>query len=480
MSQIRTRFAPSPTGHLHIGGARTALFNWLYARHHGGSFVLRIEDTDQARSEQQYVDAILQGLAWLGIDYDEGPFYQSQRGEFYARLVERMLTQGDAYHCFCKPADLDAQRTQAQADGRRYVYDRRCRQSPRRPGQGEPAVVRLASPTEGTTVVEDLIRGPVSFANAELDDIILVRSDGAPTFHLVVVADDLDMGITHIFRGEDHLSNTPKQIPIYHALGATPPKYGHLPLIVGKDRARLSKRHGATSVFAYRDEGFLPVAMQNYLARLGWSHGDQELFSSEELVALFDIDAVGKSASAFDMEKLTWVNSQHLKGMPAATLAEAAVPYCEAVGISRVDLARLARAVDLNRDRAKTMVELVTLSRFMIDDELRFDPKAVAKFLGEDGCELLGAVEVELKAVESWTLESIRAAFEGLMETRELKLGKLAQPVRVALSGGTVSPGIFEVCELLGSERTLARLAFARQGAIDGNLPPVEPKETAS
>jgi glutamyl-tRNA synthetase len=471
MPQIRTRFAPSPTGHLHIGGARTALFNWLYARHNGGSFVLRIEDTDRARSEQRYVDAILEGLAWLGIDYDEGPFYQSERGGHYAALVERMVEQGDAYHCFCDPADLEARRAAAQAEGRRYVYDRRCRQSPRRPAAGETAVVRLASPSEGVTVVEDLIRGDVTFENSDLDDIILVRSDGGPTFHLVVVADDLAMGITHVLRGEDHLSNTPKQIPIFQALGASPPRYGHMPLIVGKDRARLSKRHGATSVFAYRDEGMLPAAMLNYLARLGWSHGDQELFSPGELIELFDIGSIGKSASAFDTEKLSWVNAQHLKAMPAAELAAACLPYCEAAGLVDVDRERLAAAVDLNRERAKSLVELVALSRFMVSDDLRFDAAAVTKFLGEPQLELLASVEEALARVETWEVANIKSAFEAVMAARELGLGKLAQPVRVALSGGTISPGIFEVCEVLGRDRTLARLAKARTGAADGSLP---------
>lgn len=472
MPEIRTRFAPSPTGHLHIGGARTALFNWLFARRHGGTFVLRVEDTDRARSEQQYVDAILGGLDWLGIDFDEGPFFQSERGDSYAVIVEKLVSEGNAYHCFCDPADLDAQRAAAQAAGERYVYDRRCRETPRRPQAGEVSVVRFASPLEGTTVVDDLIRGSVSFENAGLDDLILVRSDGSPTFHLVVVADDIAMGMTHILRGEDHLSNTPKQIPIFHALGATPPRYGHMPLIVGKDRARLSKRHGATSVFAYRDEGFLPQAMLNYLARLGWSHGDQELFSVAELTSLFDIEGVGKSASAFDTEKLTWVNTQHLKELPASELAAAVKPYCVAAGLGDdLDDALLAAAADLNRERAKTLVELAALCRFMVSDDLRFDPKAVKKFLGEEGQAVLEAVEAQLQALSSWSVDSIRAAFEKVMEAQELKLGKIAQPVRVALSGGTVSPGVFEVCEVLGPDRTLARLAAARSGAASGTLP---------
>lgn len=435
--------------------------------------MLRIEDTDRARSEQQYVDAILDGLAWLGIDYDEGPSYQSQRGEHYAAIVERLLEQGDAYHCFCSAEELDAKRQQAQRDGKTYSYDRRCRHSPRRPTAGETAVVRFAFPMEGQTVVDDLVRGRVVFENAQLDDLIIVRSDGSPTFHLVVVADDIDMGMTHIFRGEDHLTNTPKQIPIFRALGAEPPRYGHMPLIVGKDRARLSKRHGATSVFAYRDEGYLPEAMLNYLARLGWSHGDQEIFSRAQLIELFDIDAVGKSASAFDTEKLVWVNTQHLKVMPAPELAAAVQPYWSALGLNQVDGDRVAAAVDLNRERAKTLVELAELSRFLVDDELRFDPKAVAKFLDEEGRGHLEALEAALARASDWSVDGIREAFQGVLDARELKLGKLAQPVRVALSGTTVSPGIFEVCEVLGRDRALARLRAAREGAAAGNLPEI-------
>lgn len=470
MSTIRTRFAPSPTGHLHIGGARTALFNWLYARRFGGTFVLRIEDTDRARSEQQYVDAILQGLDWLGIDHDEGPFYQSQRSDHYAGIVERLVDQGDAYHCFCTSEELDAKRQQAQQDGKNYSYDRKCRHSPRRPNTGERAVVRFAAPVDGQTVVDDLIRGNVVFENSTLDDLIIVRSDSSPTFHLVVVADDIDMGMTHILRGEDHLTNTPKQIPIFAALGKEPPRYGHLPLIVGKDRARLSKRHGATSVFAYRDEGYLPDAMLNYLARLGWSHGDQEIFSRDQLIELFDIDAVGKSASAFDIEKLVWVNTQHIKDMPAPSLAEAVTPYLGAIGVEGADATLTASAADLNRERAKTLVELAELSKFMVCDELSFDGKAVGKFLNEVGQGHLAAIESALSEVTDWSLDAIRQVFEAVMEARELKLGKLAQPVRVALSGGTVSPGIFEVCELLGRERTLGRLKAAREGAEAGTL----------
>ena len=472
MSEVRTRFAPSPTGHLHIGGARTALFNFLFARHAGGRFVLRIEDTDRERSKQEYVDTILSSLEWLGIDADEGPFLQSERRALHHDAAARLVDGGHAYYCFCTPEQIEAKREAARADGRKASYDRTCRDLGRRPSDGERAVVRLAAPTEGETVVEDLIRGTVTFDNAELDDLVLVRSDGTPTFHLVVVADDADMGITHVLRGEDHLTNTPKQLQIYRGLGKEPPVYGHLPLIVGKDRARLSKRHGATSVEAYRDAGLLPDAVCNYLARLGWSHGDQEIFSREELVSLFSIEAVGKSASAFDMEKFEWVNFQHMKALSAEELAAAAGPYFDAAVGKPVDRDALAPVVALQRERAKTLVELAEGSRYFVDDELSFDAKAVRKFLDADGVSRLRALAAALGALSDWSAASIETAFAAVLADLDLKLGKLAQPTRVALTGGTVSPGIYDLCAVLGRERTLARLTAACDGAEAGTLAP--------
>ncbi|MFN2376237.1 MAG: glutamate--tRNA ligase, partial [Candidatus Binatia bacterium] len=327
MSEVRTRFAPSPTGHLHIGGARTALFNFLYARHHGGRFVLRIEDTDRERSTDEFTEAILEGLRWLGLEWDEGPDFQSKRGDYYRAVVDRLLASGSAYWCFCSAADLDAKRAAAQAAGLSTSYDRTCRRLGRTPQPGEAAVVRLAVPEEGATIVRDVIRGDIVFDNRELDDFVLVRSDGNPVFHLVNVADDIDMKITHVLRGEDHITNTPRQVQIFHALGAVPPVYGHMPLIVGQDRSRLSKRHGATSLLAYRDLGFLPEATLNYLARLGWAHGDQELFTVAELIDAFDADAIHKAAAAWDMEKFAWVNAQHMKLKTPAELAAMAKPF---------------------------------------------------------------------------------------------------------------------------------------------------------
>ncbi len=469
MPEVRTRFAPSPTGHLHIGGARTALFNYLFARHHGGSFVLRIEDTDRQRSSQEFVDAILDSLEWLGLDYDEGPHFQSQRSDHYAGAVSRLLENGHCYHCFCPPERLESMREQAQKEGRKPFYDRTCRDAGRTPGDGEASVIRFKAPLDGQTMVNDLVRGPVSFDNRELDDLILVRSDGTPTFHLVVVCDDIDMGITHVLRGEDHLSNTPRQLQIFKALGAEPPAYGHLPLIVGTDRARLSKRHGATSVSAYRDMGLLPDALVNYLARLGWSHGDQEVFSRDELVELFDVDGVGKAAAAFDIEKLTWVNGEHMKRVGAESLAPMVRPWLEDSAANADD--HLEAAVALIGDRAKTLVQLAERVRPFVVGEIDFDEKAAAKFLAEENLQVLDALSALLEGVGDWSEEGVEGAFRELMERDGLKLGKLAQPVRVALTGGTESPGIFEVCVLLGKETTLARLRAAVGMVREGNLP---------
>ena len=468
MADVCTRFAPSPTGHLHLGGARTALFNYLFARHHGGRFVLRIEDTDRQRSEQRYVDAMLEGLGWLGLDYDEGPVYQSQRGELYERRTAELAEGGHCYYCFCSAEVLDEKRKQAQKDSRKPVYDRTCRDLGRTPQPGEQAVIRFRAPLEGETVVEDLVRGRVVFDNRELDDLVLVRSDGSPTFHLVVVVDDADMGITHILRGEDHLTNTPKQVQIFSALGLTPPRYGHLPLIVGADRARLSKRHGATAVDAYKEQGFFAEAVNNYLARLGWSHGDKEIFSATELIELFDIEGVGKAAAAFDMDKFTWVNFQHTKEMDDERLCHELLPFLKKAGEGPVDEGYLKKVVGLLKERAKTLVELAEFSHFFVSDDLGYEDKAVAKFLTPENRKRLAVLAAALAAVEQWTQRDIESVFEATLESFDIKLGKLAQPARVALTGGTVSPGIFEVCDVLGRERTLERL-----GRVCGDSPVV-------
>lgn len=458
MPEVRTRFAPSPTGHLHIGGARTALFSFLYARHTGGKFVLRIEDTDRERSTPESIAAILDSMRWLGLDWDEGPFYQSERSDLYRQHAERLLREGHAYRCYCSPGELEEKRKQALAEGRKPMYDRTCRDR-NSPVEGRPYVVRFKAPLGGETRVDDLIRGTVVFQNSELDDLILLRSDGTPTYNFCVVVDDALMQITHILRGEDHLANTPKQIQIYAALGYPLPHFGHLPLIHGLDRARLSKRHGATSVTAYRESGYLPQALVNYLARLGWSYGDQEIFTLPELVEKFSLANVGRAAAIFNPEKLEWVNFQHLKQLSAAELADAVRPFIAARGWTIPDEPGwLEKMVMTLRERAKTLVELVDLAAFYLREEIELDPDAAAKHLAGAPAAALRELRDGLAGLPEWNADSIRQVFERVVEAHSLKLGKIAQPVRVALTGGTVSPGIFEVIDVLGRERTLRRL----------------------
>jgi glutamyl-tRNA synthetase len=455
---VRTRFAPSPTGYLHIGGARTALFNYLLARHHGGAFVLRIEDTDRERSTQQAIDAILAGLEWLQIPWDEGPFFQMQRLERYAAAAARLLAAGDAYRCSCSAAELEAKRKAALAAGRKPAYDGTCRDAtPRDPER--PHTVRFRAPRTGETVIDDLVKGRVVVQHEELDDLILLRSDGVPTYNFSVVVDDADMRITHVVRGDDHLANTPKQMLLYRALGAAPPAFAHVPLILGTDRARLSKRHGATAVTAYREMGYLPDAVVNYLVRLGWAYGDQEIFSRAELVEKFSLEHVGKSAGVFDLEKMQWVNSHYLRALAPADLAREARPFVAAAALAVPgDDAWLAKALGTLQERSKTLVELVEHARFYLSDALEIDAAAAAKFLKAEHRPALADLRAALAALHPWTVETLTATFHGVIERHGLKLGKLAQPVRVAVTGGTASPGIFEVLDVLGRERSLARL----------------------
>jgi glutamyl-tRNA synthetase len=471
MSEVRTRFAPSPTGHLHIGGARTALFNWLYARHCGGSFVLRIEDTDRERSTSEFTNAILEGLRWMELDWDEGPVFQSTRDEYYRSIVDKLVASGSAYWCFCSAEALEAKRAAAKAEGRFGGYDRSCRELGRTPKPGEAAVVRLAVPTEGQTVLKDVIRGEIAFDHKELDDFVLVRSDGSPVFHLVNVADDIDMRITHVLRGEDHITNTPRQMQIFRALGAEPPVYGHMPLIVGADRSRLSKRHGATSLLAYRDMGFLPGATRNYLARLGWSHGDQEIFTTAEMVHAFDPQTIQKSAAAWDMEKFSWVNAQHLKLRTIDELAAEVRPFLPVDAIADLGDDFLARALELVRERARTLVELGAALAPFVRTSVDYDAAAVAKFLGDDERTRLRSLAAEMDSLEPWTASAIDNALRSFAEAEGVKLGQVAQPLRVALTGGTASPGIFELCEVLGKPRTTTRIRNACDGAEAATLP---------
>jgi len=466
MSQaVRVRFAPSPTGHLHVGGARTALFNWLYARHHGGRFILRIEDTDQARSTDDNLDAILDALRWLELDWDEGPptpgYRQRERFDLYREHAQRLVAAGRAYYCACSREQLEAERAEAQARNETFRYSGRCRNLGLTSG-----ALRLRIPDEGTTVVDDLIHGPVTFDHRQLDDWILVRSDGTPTYNFCVVVDDVDMRISHVIRGNDHLSNTPKQVLCYEALDFPVPQFAHVSMILGADRSRLSKRHGATSVQAFRDEGILPEAMVNYLVRLGWSHGDQEIFTRRELIERFDIKDVAASGAVFDRTKLEWLSHEYLKATDGARLAGLAVPFIERAGLPvPADRARLAAMLETLRERARTLVELVEAGRFYFERPRGYEPKAAENYLTADGARRLELLIRRLETVEPFTAEAIEGAVRELTAQLSLKLVDLAQLARLAVTGRTASPPIFQVLALLGREETLERLRAARLAA---------------
>ena len=461
---VRVRFAPSPTGHLHIGGARTALFNWLYARHEGGTFILRIEDTDTSRSTDEYIGAIIEGMKWLNLDWDEGPYRQTERFDVYKSYIERLIREGRAYHCYCSPDELEQRRQEALAQGRPPKYDGRCRDL-KDPVQGRTPAVRFRMPQKGRTVIDDLIKGAVAYDNDQLDDLIIMRSDSTPTYNFVVVVDDVDMKITHVIRGDDHLNNTPKQIHIYKALGYEVPHFGHLPMILGSDKARLSKRHGATSVMAYKEMGYLPEALVNYLVRLGWSYGDQEIFTREELIRYFTLESVGKSSAVFNPEKLLWLNAQYLMNTPNEELSQLVMPFLAAEGIlaagQTVDRQWLSKAIATLKERAKTLVELAKLLRYYIVEYVEYDEKAKHKFLNEKSRDLLVELKEALSGLPDFSHASTEAVFRLIIERHGLKLGALAQPVRVAMTGGTESPGIFEVLEIIGREKTLERIEKA-------------------
>lgn len=457
--RVVTRFAPSPTGTLHIGGARTALFNWLYARNRGGRFILRIEDTDLARSTEESIRAILDAMEWLGLDWDEGPYYQTERLDVYREFIERLLDSGHAYYCDCSAEDLERRRQAALAEGRKPKYDGRCRH--RGLGPGPDRVVRFRAPESGQTFLRDLIKGPIAFDNAELDDLVLLRSDGMPTYNFAVVIDDITMGVTHVIRGDDHVNNTPRQILIYQALGAPLPRFAHVPMILGQDRTRLSKRHGATSVMAYRDMGYLPEALVNYLVRLGWSHGDQEIFTREELIRKFSLESVGRSASVFDPEKLLWLNAHYIRERKAEELVVLLEPFLAQRGYPKRDPAYVARAVSTLQPRSRTLVDMADGLKFFMVDEVDYDPAAAGKFLKPDMVEPFEQLIRELEQLDAFDEKTLEAAFHRLSERLQMKLGKIAQPVRVALTGVTASPGLFEVIDILGKERVLQRLRRA-------------------
>jgi len=464
MTQVRVRFAPSPTGFLHIGGVRTALFNWLYARQQKGVFILRIEDTDQSRSTDESIQAIIEGMKWVGLDWDEGPYRQTKRMDLYRSHAMTLLDRGQAYWCICKADELEARRKEAEAKGLSPRYDGRCRNLGIANPSGE-AAMRFKAPQEGQTVVDDLIKGKIVFDNNVLDDLIILRSNGYPTYNFSVVVDDALMHITHVVRGDDHLTNTPRQVPIFQALGFPVPRFGHLPMILGSDKARLSKRHGATSIMAYKDMGYLPDAMVNYLVRLGWSHGDQEVFTRQELIEKFSWKNVQASAAVFNPDKLLWMNAEYIKRSPPGEVAQALVPLLAQGGLKNevadVSAQWLTQLVVLVKERAKTLVEMVEWVKPYFGQAVTFEEEAAKKFLTPAIAPVLQKLLSRFEALSNFSKQTWEESFKSLVEEEGLKMGQLAQPVRVALTGRTASPGLFEVMEVLGRDRTLFRL---RQG----------------
>ncbi|RLB72457.1 MAG: glutamate--tRNA ligase [Deltaproteobacteria bacterium] len=460
MSELRVRFAPSPTGYLHIGGARTALFNYLLAKKEAGKFILRIEDTDVARSTQESVDAILDAMNWLGLSYDEGPFYQSDRFELYREKVQQLLTQGRAYRCYCSAEELDAKREKAKEKGLKPKYDGTCRNRTDQPDA--PYVVRFKLPEEGEeTTFIDRIKGSISFRHEELDDLIIQRTDGTPTYNLVVVIDDAEMEINLIIRGDDHINNTPRQILLYEALGYTIPEFAHVPMILGSDKKRLSKRHGATSVMAYQEMGYLPEAMVNYLIRLGWSSGDEEIFSMTDLIEKFSLENVGRSAGVFNPEKLNWLNSHYIKTGDPERLAELLNPFLTQKGIVVENGPNLVAMVKSLQERSVTLIEMAAGAAFYFADPVVYDEKAKKKFLQPEQKDLFKIILEKIGSCDSFNEEQLEVIFKEIMQITELKFGKIAQPLRVALTGGVPSPGIYQVLQVLGKERSLQRIEQA-------------------
>jgi glutamyl-tRNA synthetase len=459
LEKIITRFPPSPTGHLHIGGARTALFNWLFARQNSGKFILRIEDTDRERSTDEATRAILESMQWLGLDWDEGPYFQSQRYDIYNSMIEHLLSIGQAYHCHCSPEELEQKRKEARAKGHKPKYDGKCRELGLGPAPG--SVVRLKIPRTGVTHFNDLIKGSIRFDNEELDDLILRRSDGSPTYHLAVVADDISLGVNYVIRGDDHVNNTPRQILIYNALNEPLPRYAHVPMILGPDKTRLSKRHGALSVLAYRDMGYLPHALLNSLARLGWSYGDQEKFTREELIEKFSLTNVGKSAGVFNAEKMLDLNARYIRESSDDFLAEKLIPFLEQIGFRDLDEKNVLKAVTTLKARSKTLVDMAEAARFYFQKEITYEKKGENKFLKPDVLLLFEKLISRLEETSEFDQKNLENIFVVFLEENEIKLKKIAQPLRVALTGKTASPGIFEVMEVLGKEKVLERIKKA-------------------
>jgi glutamyl-tRNA synthetase len=478
-SKVRVRFAPSPTGHLHLGGARTALFNWLFAKHHGGDFILRIEDTDRTRSTEEANKTIIEGMKWLGLLWDEGPnvpgqygpYHQTERLQIYKEHAQKLLDEGKAYMCFCTPEELEVKRKEAEARKEAPRYDGKCRKLPpteieKLKSGGRPHVLRFMLPPVGDTSVDDLVRGKVVFKNEVLDDFVIMKSDGFPTYNFAAVVDDSLMKITHVVRGDDHLSNTPRQILLYQAFGLTPPQFAHIPMILGPDKARLSKRHGATSVTEYRDLGYLPEAMVNYLARLGWGHGDQEIFSREELIEKFTLKAVNKNAATFDVEKLNWLNGQYIRKALPERIVDLCMPYLEEAYPSlkesekqKEGLEYVSRVVKCLQDRIRVTSDIASLSSYFFTEEIEYDAKAREKHLQKaEVPSILTKLREKLSSVKPFDKQNIEKVFKALAGELNVKLGVVIHPARVALTGRAESPGIYDVVEILGRERCLKRI----------------------
>ena len=456
---IVSRFAPSPTGYLHVGGARTALYSWLVAKAAGGKFVLRIEDTDLERSTQAAIDAILEGMQWLGLDYDEGPYYQTHRFERYQELTDKLLAEGKAYKCYCSVERLDAMREEQMAKGQKPRYDGACRDKEEQPGK--PYVIRFRNPQEGSVVFDDHVRGRIEFSNQELDDLIIKRTDGTPTYNFCVVVDDWDMHVTHVVRGEDHINNTPRQINILKALGAPIPEYAHVSMILGDDGKKLSKRHGAVSVMEYRDNGYLPQAVLNYLVRLGWSHGDQEVFSVDEMIKLFKLSDINKAASAFNTEKLNWLNQHYMKSLPAAEVAEALAWHFAKLGVDISQGPSLETIVELQAERVKTLKEMAEISRYFFEEVTEFEAGAAKKHLRPVAGAALALVRDKLAALSSWEVTAIQDAIQATCAELDIGMGKVGMPLRVAATGGGNSPSLDATLAALPQHVVCGRINLA-------------------
>jgi len=463
MTKVRTRFPPSPTGYLHIGSARTALFNYLFARQHGGEFVLRIEDTDRERSTDEAVQVIMDSMEWMGLDYDEGPFFQTQRFDRYREVVNQLLEAGKAYKCYCTPDELTQMRELAMEKKEKPRYNGYWRDRTDTPPEGIEPVIRFKNPTTGAVVIDDAVKGPITVENSELDDLVIMRSDGTPTYNLCVVVDDMDMEITHVIRGDDHVNNTPRQINIFNALGATLPVFAHLPMILGEDGKRMSKRHGAVSVMQYAEDGYLRDALMNHLVRLGWSHGDQEVFSMDEMMKLFGLDHVNNSGAVFDVKKLDWLNQQYMQSASVDTLASGLQEHLQKAGIATEAGPEVSVVADLLRDRAKTFAEMAEGAKPFYQAPTEYDAKAVKKQFSNEAGERLQKVHDNLAALEAFTPEAIDACLQETVAELEVGFGKIGLPLRVAVTGNTASPALDQTLSVMGREAVLARLVAAVQ-----------------